>query len=99
MTMTMMMTMLSLPIEINSCYNNSRCGRHGQCQNLIVKYRCICNFMYTGEYCHQCKLTLNTLIVMLKSIECRQTRKQFDSIKQKERSRRRITSSSIIETE
>lgn len=41
--------------EINSCFNNTRCGRHGKCQNLIVKYRCLCNFMYTGQYCEQCK--------------------------------------------
>ena len=40
-------------IEINSCYNNTRCGHHGKCKNLIVTYKCICNFMYTGEYCEQ----------------------------------------------
>jgi len=43
-------------LEINSCYNNTRCGQHGTCKNLIVKYKCLCNFMYTGEYCDQCKL-------------------------------------------
>jgi len=42
-------------IEINSCYNNTRCGRHGNCKNLIFKYKCVCNFMYTGEYCDQCE--------------------------------------------
>ena len=42
-------------VEINSCYNNTRCGRHGQCKNLIFKYQCLCNFMYTGEFCNQCK--------------------------------------------
>ncbi|CAF1495996.1 unnamed protein product, partial [Adineta steineri] len=40
-------------MTINSCYNNTRCGSHGTCKNLIVKYQCICNFMYTGEYCEQ----------------------------------------------
>ncbi|CAF1057526.1 unnamed protein product [Adineta steineri] len=38
-------------MKINSCYNNTHCGQHGQCQNLVVKYKCICNFMYTGEHC------------------------------------------------
>ena len=45
----------NLFLEINSCYNNTRCGQHGTCKNLVYKYKCICNFMYTGEYCEKCK--------------------------------------------
>ncbi|CAF4234856.1 unnamed protein product, partial [Rotaria sp. Silwood2] len=40
-------------MKINSCYNNTRCGHYGQCKNLVTKYKCVCNFMYTGEYCDQ----------------------------------------------
>ncbi|CAF4606174.1 unnamed protein product, partial [Rotaria sp. Silwood1] len=41
-------------IKINSCYNNTRCGQHGKCKNLVSKYICICNFMYTGDHCETC---------------------------------------------
>jgi hypothetical protein len=44
-----------LILEINSCYNNTHCGQHGKCKNLVYKYKCICNFMYTGKYCEKCK--------------------------------------------
>ncbi|CAF3619212.1 unnamed protein product, partial [Rotaria sp. Silwood2] len=40
-------------MKINSCYNNTRCGQYGKCKNLISKYICICNFMYTGEHCEK----------------------------------------------
>ncbi|UJR36793.1 hypothetical protein I4U23_029507 [Adineta vaga] len=40
-------------MKINSCYNNTRCGSHGTCKNLVVKYKCICNFMYIGEHCEK----------------------------------------------
>ncbi|CAF0767643.1 unnamed protein product [Rotaria sordida] len=40
-------------MKINSCYNNTRCGQHGKCKNLVSKYICICNFMYTGEHCEK----------------------------------------------
>jgi hypothetical protein len=43
-------------VEINSCYNNTQCGQHGKCHNLVFKYKCICNFMYTGKHCENCKL-------------------------------------------
>jgi hypothetical protein len=43
-------------LGINSCYNNTQCGKHGQCQNLIRKYKCICHFMYTGKHCEKCKI-------------------------------------------
>ncbi|CAF5162945.1 unnamed protein product, partial [Rotaria magnacalcarata] len=25
-------------MKINSCYNNTRCGRHGQCKNLVTTF-------------------------------------------------------------
>ncbi|UJR09350.1 hypothetical protein I4U23_013594 [Adineta vaga] len=40
-------------MKINSCFNNTRCGQHGTCKNLVIKYKCICNFMYTGDYCDE----------------------------------------------
>ncbi|CAF5092226.1 unnamed protein product, partial [Rotaria magnacalcarata] len=40
---------------INSCYNNTRCGRHGQCKNLVTTFTCVCNFMYTGDSCNERK--------------------------------------------
>ncbi|CAF3687754.1 unnamed protein product [Rotaria socialis] len=40
-------------MKINSCYNNTGCGRHGQCKNLITTFTCVCNFMYTGDSCNE----------------------------------------------
>ncbi|CAF3918307.1 unnamed protein product [Rotaria magnacalcarata] len=40
-------------MRIDSCYNNTRCGQNGKCKNLISEYKCICNFMHTGEHCEK----------------------------------------------
>ncbi|CAF3083463.1 unnamed protein product [Rotaria socialis] len=40
-------------MRIDSCYNNTRCGHNGKCKNLISEYKCMCNFMHTGEHCEK----------------------------------------------
>ncbi|CAF0878662.1 unnamed protein product, partial [Didymodactylos carnosus] len=40
-------------LKIDSCYNNTRCGRNGKCKNFIYKYECLCNFMYNGKHCEK----------------------------------------------
>ena len=42
-------------VEMNSCFNNTRCGRHGTCRNLVAHYVCHCGYMFTGEHCERCK--------------------------------------------
>lgn len=56
------LSFLPFDLEINSCYNETRCGRFGRCENLGVTYRCTCHYFFTGDQCDQCKLFLSLLI-------------------------------------
>lgn len=42
-------------VGMSSCFNNTRCGRHGTCRHLVAHYVCHCGYMFTGEHCERCK--------------------------------------------
>jgi hypothetical protein len=52
-------------LVLDRCYNNTICGRNGECINLPHKksFECRCRLFYDGEKCEKCNLFPNLITI------------------------------------
>jgi hypothetical protein len=49
---------------MDRCFNNTQCGKNGECINIPSKksFECRCRIFYDGDKCQNCNIFINFLI-------------------------------------